>query len=52
MACSETMGRRDAAHKPTWTYLRRVSEQAVVSQVGPTAPIARKRAAPAPRIAE
>jgi len=28
------MGRRDAAHKPTWTYLRRVSEQALVSQVG------------------
>ena len=37
MACSETMGSRDAAHKPTWTYSRRVSEQAIASQVVPNA---------------
>jgi hypothetical protein len=33
MACSETVARMDAGPKPTWTYSRRVSEQAIVSRV-------------------
>jgi len=31
---SETVARRDAGDKPTWTYLRRVSEQACLSHDG------------------
>jgi len=31
------MGRMDAAHKPTWTYLRRVSAKAIMSLVEPAA---------------
>jgi hypothetical protein len=32
--CAETVGRRDAADEPTWTYLRRVSAQGFMHLVG------------------
>ena len=42
--CSETVARMDAGPKPTWMYLRRVSEQTLASQVGPAAISRSKRA--------